>query len=421
MTTPHDRDPDRKIRAWLDLMPATVPDRAIDDLLDSVANSPQDRTTPVLIRTLGRLSGSGGLLAAAAVIVAIAGLTILGGRPLGIGLPLDRQTDPPSMTYAPTPTTSSSPAPVSAALAGTWIADRSDDIAFEDSTATGRLSLALEANGMSAFVSLTDDPAIRLSAFAQAIDNERIRFDARPSSAVIVDGQTLRPCATDESGIYRYLRSADGSMLTLIAESDPCASRSAVLARTWVRSLGAPNLGGNGVIDAFDPLFSVTLPSGNYVIERHPDAIMVVQALPEFQFHAFKEPQGFLDPCDIGAGRFDIAPGADAVRAYFEQLDGFTVDSTTEMTVDGYRALRIVLRSDLDAACPAAPGWRAQWQPKAITSTQHWRVLPGVTDSLIVVELPETTLMFEVLPAPHALESEVIGSIRFPETLPTEP
>ena len=143
MTTQHDRDHDRTIRAWLDLMPATVPDRAIDDLLDAVATSPQDRPAPILGRIVGRLSGSGGLLAAtAALVVAVGGLAILGGLP-GIGIPIDRQSDPPRATEAPSPTLGLSPAPVSAALGGSWISDRSDDLTFEGSAASGRLSLAI--------------------------------------------------------------------------------------------------------------------------------------------------------------------------------------------------------------------------------------------------------------------------------------
>ena len=95
------------------------------------------------------------------------------------------------------------------------------------------------------------------------------------------------------------------------------------------------------------------------------------QDFPELQFLSFKDPQGFLDPCDRSRGRYDIAPGADAVVAYFRQLAGFTVDSTEELTVDGLRAVKLVVHANDDASCPDGRLW--EWQPKAETS----KIAPG--------------------------------------------
>jgi hypothetical protein len=412
MTT--DRDRDRRIREWLDLMPGTVPDRAVADLLEAVEATTQERRASALASVIRRVSEGPVAIAAAAVVVVLVGAITLSVYPRGIGMPAV------SPTPATTATSIPAPMPVPAELAGAWVADPAGDLAFEGAAA-GRLALAIEANGTAAFVTLADDPAIHLAAYTEAIDAERLRFATRPGDPVVVDGRTLRPCVADEVGTYRYVRSTDGLLLTLIAEADPCPSRSAVLARTWVRSLGAANSGGLGVVDRIDPPFTVELPQGSYTVELHPGAITVVQALPEFQFLAFEDPQGFLDPCDPGAGRYEIAPGADAIVEYFQQLEGFTVDSTDELLVDGRRAIRLVLHADLDGGCPDAGRWLAQWQPKRETGDQHWRLLPGDTDSLVIVELPGRTLMFEVLPAPHALESDVIDSIRFLEGLPTGP
>jgi hypothetical protein len=163
----------------------------------------------------------------------------------------------------------------------------------------------------------------------------------------------------------------------------------------------------------------VNLPAGSYSVDRTTDSLTVVQTVPEFQFLAFKDPQGFNDPCDLKAGRYPIEQGADAIVAYFRQLRGFTVDSTNEFVVDGHRAVRLVLHGDPDASCP--DGRLAEYQPKAETADWHWFLLPGDTDSLVIVELADATVMFEVLPAPHPLESSVIDSIRFLEQLPTTP
>ena len=237
----------------------------------------------------------------------------------------------------------------------------------------------------------------------------------------MTDGQReLAGCTAGNAGTYRVSRSADGLVMTLAAVADECLSRLAVVARTWVRSLGDINGGGLGVVDAFDPLFTVSLPTGSYQVERVPDAITIVQVMPEFQFLAFKDPQGFNDPCDpTGGGRREIAAGADAFVDYFRQLEGFTVDSTEELTVDGHRAVRLLLHANIDAVCPA--GYLVEYQTKAMTGDRAWQVRPGDADSLYIVELPESTLMFEVLPAPHALEAVTVSSIKFLDVLPTEP
>ena len=208
--------------------------------------------------------------------------------------------------------------------------------------------------------------------------------------------------------------------MTLAAIGDDCPAREAVFARTWSRSLGVPGGGGGlGVVDAFEPLFTVDLPTGNYLVDRSTDAMMIHQDLPEFQFHSFKDPQGFVDPCDRSKGRFEIAPGADAIVAYFRQLAGFTVNSTEELTVDGLRAVKLVVHANDDASCPDGRLW--EWVPRAETSDIAWFLRPGVTDSLYIVEHPAGTLMFEVLPAPNPLEEQVIGTIHFLDALPTSP
>ena len=92
---------------------------------------------------------------------------------------------------------------------------------------------------------------------------------------------------------------------------------------------------------------------------------------------------------------------------------------TTELLVDGHRAVRLALHANPDTSCP--DGRIAQFQPKAETGDWHRFIRPGDTHSLVIVELAGATLMFEVLPAPHPQELRVIDSIRFLEQLPTTP
>ncbi len=319
------------------------------------------------------------------------------------------------------PTVSPSGVPVALPIefAGAWIADQPDDLSFGDQQGKARMSFVVESNGTFAYVSLASGPREYLQSTATAT-NDQVQVVARALGDPVTSGGTLlRACDLKEIGTYRIGRSTDGLRLTLSLIDDACPSRSAVLARTWIRSLGAPNSGGLGVFDAFRPLFTVELPVGSYSIYRTTDSLTVVQPVPEFQFLAFKDPQGFNDPCNLAAGRYPIEQGADAVVAYFRQLRGFTVDSTNELVVDGHRAVRLVLHANSDASCP--DGGLAEYQPKAETADFHWFLRPGDTDSLVIVELADATVMFEVLPAPHPLESSVIDSIRFLEQLPTTP
>jgi hypothetical protein len=320
----------------------------------------------------------------------------------------------------PSPSTGPlAPGPLPAALSGPWLADRAATLSLGTSSVVPRMSLFVDSGGTAVFVTSADDDAELLRSLAQVEGTDIVRFTSpSPAGAVVSGGATLRGCTTGEVGSYRLRTSADGLRLTLDLVDDPCPSRAHVFPRTWTRSLGLANSGGTGVVDAFDPLFTVELPAGGFTTDRSADHLTIVQAVPEFQFLAWKDPQGWNDPCDPGKGRYAIEPGADAFVAYARQMQGFTVESTTELQVDGRRAVRLILQANADVACPEP----VQWQTKAETGTRTWFLRPGDTDSLVVVEVTDdTTVMFSVLPAPHALEDQVIGSIRFLDQLPEAP
>ena len=75
MTT--SRDPDRVVRAWLDLMPSEAPDRAIDAVLQTVETTPQVRSPwrwlPWRPTPMNRIP----LAIAAAAVVVIAGAALI--------------------------------------------------------------------------------------------------------------------------------------------------------------------------------------------------------------------------------------------------------------------------------------------------------------------------------------------------------
>ena len=268
------------------------------------------------------------------------------------------------------------PGPLPAALSGPWLADKPATLSF------------------GTWPVLTADVPVRglgrappSSSRAPTIDDRAAdvrRPDGRPGRRPVhlprarpapsrASGDDAPRLRHGRGGDYRLRTSDDGLRLTLDLVDDPCPSRALVYARTWTRSLGLPNSGGTGVVDAFDPLFTVELPPGGYTTDRATDHLTIVQAVPEFQFLAWKDPQGWNDPCDPGKGRYPIEPGADAFVAYFRQLQGFTVDSTSELEVDGHRAVRPrpprQPRRRLPAAGPMAT--------KAETGTRTWFLRPG--------------------------------------------
>jgi hypothetical protein len=355
------------------------------------------------------------LIALAALIATIlAASFFVGGR-------RSNEIVQPSSSTTPSPSPATAP-PVSssdAAGSGTWLADVPANLAF-DGRQPARMALTVDS-GPTASIELDSGTAglFRSTVLTYGIGDIQFTTVASSGESVSIDGTAQRACAQGDEGHYRSTVSQDGLVLTLTAVTESCPSRQAVLARSWTRSISVPNGGGVGVVDGFDPVFTVVLPAGNYVVDRSTDSRTIHQDLPELQFLSFKDPQGFKDPCDLSKGRYEIAPGAQPFVAYFRQLRGFTVDSTDSVLVDGLPAVKLVVHANADASCPDGRLW--EWQPKAETTGAAWFVRPGVTDSLYLVEHPSGTLMFEVLPAPNALEQRVISTIHFLDRLPTHP
>ena len=424
MTAP--RDTDRRINAWLDLMPDEAPDHVVGTILEDVALTPQDRVPwfawPRDRARRSRLPAIA-LVAVLAIAALLGTLLLAGGALRRDALPSAIPTVPSASVgvASPAPTASTAAAGGPAAdLEGAWIADRPAGLDMGSGDAP-RMTLVVDAGGASIYVRDGDDPRDHVASDLELVP-EGLRLASRAQDAsVTLDGDELRGCTAGEAGTWAVERGADGLTMALSPVDDPCPARSAALERTWTRSLGHANRGGLGVVDAFDPLFVAEIPPGSYSIERTTDALTIVQPVPEFQLLAFLDPQGFNDPCDpAGGGRRAIEPGADALVDYFRELDGLTVDDVSELEVDGLRAVRVVLHADLEIPC--ADGLVNQFQPAALSpGDQNWVIRPGVVDSLVIVEHPKGTLMFEVLPAPNDLEDQVIGSIRFLDQLPEAP
>jgi hypothetical protein len=372
-------------------------------------------------RERGAIGRSRWLLLAVTVglLVALIGYALLGGGgPKPNPLTSVRPSSSPAIGSA-APTVPPTAIPGGGPSGGTWLAEIPNGLVVANSPGASRMRLAV-TSGPTATIDLSNGPEGLFRSAVTPFGVGDLEFSTDVAGdQVTLNGSSLAQCHVGDQGHYRSNVTGNGLMLTLTVVTEACPARQAILARTWTRLLSVPNGGGVGVVDAFDPLFSVQLPAGTYDTSRSVDEVTLVQAFPELQFLAWKDPQGFRDPCDRSKGRYPIERGPDAFVAYFRQLDGFTVDSTDSLTVDGRPALRLVVHANPDASCPDGQLW--EWQPKSEPGDTAWFLSPGETDSLVLVDVPSGTLMFEVLPAPNELESQIVRTIHFLDHLPTQP
>ena len=203
-----ERDIERVLDAWFEPGPTEMPDRLFDDVLARVDRLPQRRALPTL-RFLPMNSRIRWLaLAAAALVVAVAGLALI-NRP--------RNDD---VGASPTPSASSSPTTVPAELIGVWMGGPRDLPGLLEQAGT---TLSFTAREVSITASNQIDMSFLRSAAAEAGDHR------------LALGLTPMGCEADAVGTYTWSLSTGGRILTIDGSSkvDPCARRAAVLPGTW--------------------------------------------------------------------------------------------------------------------------------------------------------------------------------------------
>jgi hypothetical protein len=403
------RDPDRIVRAWLDLMPDEAPDRAIANVLHAVERTPQVR----LIRLPGRWKDStvnrySLLAAAAALIVVVAGASFALRGPSGPGGPPATPTaSPTSPSASPSQAASTALAPLPDDMWGDWVADVGATPGLGDAPQRIQLSAAWQ-DGLSAWVQLDDG----------SLDFYSASVPAGPGEIRLVSSDSLSGCTVRDEGRYRWSRSPDGLFLTLELIEDACALRATTLARSWVRSLGAVNDGGPGIMYFPDLSVQVTLPAMRFAMgplevhsfdEADPRTVLVVAM----------DPMGFAEPCSTSGGTLlPIDRTTDAFVSYVRGLPGFTVD-TTEAEVGGYPAIHLSITTSASIDCPI--GEIKAFHPMDPAEEGAWTIVPGDPVSLWIVDVEDDTFLFwyegdEVTPTD---EEQVISTVRFLDTLPT--
>jgi hypothetical protein len=409
MTT--DRDFDRIAAAWLDLMPDKAPDRVVAEILEDVALTPQARRP--LVRLPWTSPQTHRLLLIAATVML--GVALLGGAVLLAGgqpsTPNPTPAAPPSVVPSPTAADTSIPSPT-AAVSGSPVAEslRSIWTAFAPANAT----LGTGGGPVNLIVSTTGETVASGNFGAAGSYSSRITPDATDTIRIVLE-RSAGKCAAGAEGTYRWALSADRSQLTLTELSDTCRNRAIEFSRTWVRSLVGTTSVGAGVVDAFDPIFSIVMPDDMYQPRVLQDYVEV--AGTRTSIAVWKNPQGFASACSQ-AERYPYTPGADAFAAYLAQNDAFTIIESTPMTIDGHHAVHVVIEGKKGyAPCPGQD--LMTWTPRDLDG--HWILSPGDRDGVYLIDVGNDTVMIAIYPTvTTASDKPIVATTRIPASLPEQ-
>lgn len=240
-------------------------------------------------------------------------------------------------------------------------------------------------------------------------------------------------CDIGAEGRYRWSLSADGQWLTLEPITEACPVRGEIVAGTWQRNVGFSYGGGPGIATNFEPYLAVTLPTDTWTGVEFADLDTVHTNGTVRGFKAWKDLDGFVDPCDRSKGRLLIDPGMDAFLAYLRTDPRFTITRDVEFEIDGHRAVDIAfqLGKNLTEPCwdldgdPNNKTGVLEWVPQAEPNPDFfWNGELGGAGIAVVTEVDGATIVFESYnqeTGPASADREVLDTVRFLDALPEPP
>lgn len=398
------RDPDRLIRAWLELMSSEAPDRAIAAVLQATETTRQVRAIPRIGRW--RLPMNRLTLIATAVIVIVAlagGAYLIGSGSQGVASP----TAAPTATPGPTQPQALAPA----TLRSTWVADAAPIAGLGNIDRRLRLVVNEAGDQLSVVINGATKAATTLSSGASARKADELDLVASAAAA---------GCAGGDTGRYTTTVSSDGLYLTLKLVSDACATRGATLARTWVRSHDGASPGGRAILSYFEPAFLITLPTATYQADPETtDGAWIASTDPNLTLTGVRNPAGYADPCAGSSGsRIQVAHTIKAFSAYLDALPGFTVQSTT-LQIDGHAAAHLEIPTTITADCPSGDVY--EWTQGDVVATGGWHLHQGETDGVYLIEVGSDLYLLQWFGADvtSADALSVISTVHFVNGLPS--
>jgi hypothetical protein len=406
-----ERDFDLIARTWLDIGPSEAPDRVIHAVLDAVETTPQVRRPwpwPTWrSRPMNRLPMFA--VIAGLIIVAVGAVVMTTGRAPATPLPSTPSSVLPSTAASQAAAGATPiPKPIPTDILGTWVAPLRP--------APGITQADTSSIWFNDAKARPAEPQFALFLGAHSFPQQGGVVEVEPGVIRIISRQGPGGCKVDDVGIYRWSKPApDRLVLDLV--SDVCAARKAVVPGRWVPSGIGRSTGGEGIAADFTPFFRFTLPSGSYegLGNSERDWISVPGA-DRSLFDAYKDPDGFVDPCDYDKGRVDLDPGLDAFVTYLSSSKRVKVTTTTDMTVDGHRAVAVTYGAA--AGLPAGCRELFMWAPHS-WKVQGASIPTDATDTIIVTDVDGTTILFRLLDSAGAVRQDVVSSIHFIDALPT--
>lgn len=396
------RDIERTLEAWFLDGPSVMPDRVFEAALDRVERVPQRRLAHLRLR-LTEMNPRIRIYAvlAAALVIVVAGLALLGGG--------SNSTPTASPRLAPSPSEPAGPTvgpSLPAALQSIWIGGPRNVTGIAPGAGT---AIQFSANAFEMNQS-NGRPVARLGSVASAIAPDRMLLQTSTAR----DG-----CEADDSGAYVWSLSEGGRTLTITAEGfDECAARgSALPGKWWLMGCENPDNYCLGALDAgsyttsyFEPFIGVSetwSPRHGVLSYDVPAGWSNIQDFPDY--FTLEPPDA---PADTGIFLVNnvVAPSddgpcselpstttgatAEEIATWLANAPGVVATTPAAVSIGGLQGWRLEVSMDpaWTTPCPAfskgGPGRILFTDPPA-SEGFAWSLVPGQRDIVYLLDMAD--------------------------------